>query len=217
MDSSICLAHAIREFGVDQVLTLGFHYGQRHSEELQKAKKICSAWGVDRKDLRIDCLSEITENALINSEMPIESVLGGPPNTLVVGRNGLMARIAGIHANHLGLHRIYMGVIEVESANSGYRDCSRSYMDLMQEILRIDFADPMFEICTPVIKMTKCQTLELAHELGVLNYLLDTTITCYEGLQHLGCAKCPACVLRNEGIAEFALKHPKIPLPYSVA
>ena len=40
-----------------------------------------------------------------------------------------MARLAGIHANSLGANFIYLGVMELESANSGYRDCSRAYMD----------------------------------------------------------------------------------------
>lgn len=203
MDSSICLALAIQDFGADNVLSLSFRYGQRHSNELQQAAKICRDWGVDHYVLQLDCMQEITENALMNADIPIEHHEGKAPNTLVVGRNGLMARLAAIHAHHLGAGCIYMGVIEVEEANSGYRDCSRHYMDLMQEILRLDLDDEHFEIRTPVVKMTKCQTMELADRLGVLDYLLKETITCYEGIGGKGCEQCPACKLRNEGIRQF--------------
>lgn len=209
MDSSICLALAIREFSCDEVLSLSFCYGQRHAKELKQAAKICQDFGVGHVVIPLDCLQEITESALTNKAIPIRHPPGSSPNTLVVGRNGLMARLAAIHAAHLGARVIYMGVIEIEEANSGYRDCSRSYMDRMQAILRLDLDDPDFEIRTPLVKMTKCQTLQTARELGILEYLLCETITCYEGTPGWGCRLCPACVLRNEGLIQFLSINPE--------
>lgn len=203
MDSSIVLRLAIKEFSKEDVLSLTFSYGQRNLSEIQKAKKIAFDWKVDHTVIDIHCLKEITDNALINKRLKIEHFEGYLPNTLVVGRNGLFARLAGIYANHIGAKSIYMGVIELEESNSGYRDCSRKYMDLMQEILRIDFDDPDFEIRTPLVKLTKKETLNMANKLNVLDYLIENTISCYEGLPHPGCGKCPACILRNEGIQEF--------------
>lgn len=203
MDSSICLALAIQEFGKENVLALSFVYNQRHAPELEAAEKICRDWGVDRKVVGLYSLSELTDNALMNRSIQINHTEGNPPNTLVVGRNGLMARLGAILANHVGAHSIYMGVIEVESSNSGYRDCSRSYMDKMEEILRIDLGDPTFEIRTPLVFMTKKETLEVADSLNILPYLLKHTITCYEGLPEEGCRVCPACLLKNEGIRQF--------------
>ena len=203
MDSSICLALAIQEYGKENVLSLSFNYNQRHAPELVQAEKICRDWSVDHTVVDISCLSEITENALTNHSKYIEHLPNQAPNTLVVGRNGLMARLGGIHAHHLGARSIYMGVIEVEGSNSGYRDCSRTYMDLMQQILRIDLDDSEFLINTPLVFLTKKQTLEVADKLGTLSYLLEETISCYQGLRKEGCRVCPACLLRNEGIAQF--------------
>ncbi len=216
MDSSLCLALAIREHGADNVLSLSFRYGQRHSNELDRAAHICQTWGVDHIVIPLLCLSEITEDALTNHALPIEHREGEAPNTLVVGRNGLMARLASIHAHHLGARCIYMGVIEVESANSGYRDCSRDYMDRMQDIMRIDLGVPDFEIRTPIVKMTKRETMELGHRLGVLGFLLEHTITCYNGLPHAGCGTCPACLLRNEGIRQFRDERPDFDVPFQL-
>ena len=207
MDSSICLALAIREHGKENVLSLSFQYDQRHVSEIAAAKKICQEFGVDQKVLEINCLKEITEDALTHHSLPLKIHSTGEPSTLVVGRNGLMARLGAIHAHHLGASCIYMGVIEVEESNSGYRDCSRRYMDLMQQILRIDLNDPEFEIRTPLVKMTKLETIELAHTLGLLPFFLKHTITCYEGLASEGCRVCPACVLRNEAIDQFKRKN----------
>jgi 7-cyano-7-deazaguanine synthase len=100
-----------------------------------------------------------------------------------------------------------MGVIEVDGSNAGYRDCSRAYMDLMQQILRLDLDDPSFEIRTPLVKMSKKQTLEEAARLKVLDFLLEETVTCYEGIPKKGCQKCPACLLRNEGIRQYFEEH----------
>lgn len=214
MDSSLCLALACKEHGNENVLSLSFSYSQRHSIELEKAAKICSEWNVDHIVLNIECLNQITENALTRSSIKIQHNENAPPNTLVLGRNGLMARLGAIHAHSLGAPCIYMGVIEVEAANSGYRDCSRKYMDLMQKILQIDLDNPDFRIVTPIVKMTKKETMELAFELGILEYLLIETITCYEGIPKMGCRICPACKLRNEGIAQFKAQYPKVMLPY---
>ncbi len=213
MDSSLCLALAIKEFGKESVLSLSFNYSQRHSNELIQAKKICKDWEVDHTVVHLDCLQEITDNALINYTLKVEDdnkKNKAPPNTLVVGRNGLMARLGSIHADYLGASSIYMGIIGVEGNFSGYRDCSREYMDLKQQILRLDLNNPDFQIRTPLVYMTKKETLELAHKLGILHYLLENTITCYAGIAKEGCTKCPACTLRRKGLEEFKVEHPGV-------
>lgn len=214
MDSSLCLALAVKEFGPENVLSLSFTYNQRHSIELDRARKISDYFKVDHVELDLTCLAKITESALIGTDKEIEHKVGESPNTLVSGRNGLMARLAGIHADSLGATCIYMGVMELEEANSGYRDCSRAYMDLIQAALRMDFAKSSFEIRTPLVKMNKKETMELGHKLGVLKYLLETTVTCYEGIEKEGCMKCPACKLRNQGLKIFSLEHPDFKFSY---
>ena len=214
MDSSLCLALAVKNHGAENVLSLSFSYGQRHTKELEFAKKICEEWKVSHKVINIDCLSEITESALLENDSQIEHIEGEAPNTLVVGRNGLMARVAGIHADSLGAECIYMGIIEVEEANSGYRDCSRKYMDIIQAALRLDFDNPSFEIKTPLVFMDKKETMELGAELDVLEFLVENTLSCYEGITKEGCGKCPACKLRNEGLREYLKDHPDFTFSY---
>lgn len=214
MDSSICLAQAIKDYSKEDILSLSFRYGQRHSLELERAKEICNDWNVDHKEITIDCLEKITDNALTNVKLKIEHNSGEAPNTLVIGRNGLMARIAAIHGESMGANHIYMGIIEVEAANSGYRDCSRDYMDIIQSALRIDFGNDSFKICTPIVKFDKKESLKLANSLGVLEYLLEKTITCYEGITGIGCKTCPACLLRNQGIRDYLAENPELNFSY---
>lgn len=214
MDSSLCLALAIEQEGAENVLSMSFTYGQRHTKEIEFAKKICAEWKVDHVVVNISCLNEITENALMDSSIEIEHRKNQAPNTMVIGRNGLMARVAGIHAEHIGASSIYMGIIEVESANSGYRDCTRKYMDIVQAALRVDLDNQQFEIKTPIVYMDKKQTLELGYQMGVLHFLIENTLSCYEGVEKEGCGKCPACKLRNAGIKEFCKAHPDFEFSY---
>ena len=203
MDSSLCLALAVRDFGAEHVLSLGFDYGQRHGNELERAQQIADYFGVQRYVVTVGCYGELTRNALMDASIPIERRAGEDPNTLVVGRNGLMVRLGAILADQLSASSVYVGVIGVEAANSGYRDCTRDYMDLMQQVLRMDLGNEAFEIRTPLVEMTKKETMDLGFGLGCLDFLLDVTVTCYEGLPHAGCGACPACELRNEGIRQF--------------
>lgn len=214
MDSSLCLALAVRDFGREHVLSLGFDYGQRHDIELERAAQIAEWFGVQRYVVDLSFYSSLTKNALMDASIPIRHVEGDSPNTLVVGRNGLMVRLAAILAGQFGAGSVYAGVIGVDGANSGYRDCSREYMDLVQAALRLDLADDTFEVRTPLVEMTKKETMELGHELGCLEFLLETTVTCYRGVPLAGCGKCPACRLRNEGIRRFVQEHPEVKVPW---
>ncbi|CDR33713.1 7-cyano-7-deazaguanine synthase [Criblamydia sequanensis CRIB-18] len=216
MDSSICLALAIEKHGRENVLSLSFFYNQRHTEEVNQAALISKDWKVDHIELPIDCLQEITESALIGKSQAIQHDKGKEANTLVVGRNGLMIRLASIHAHFLGAKEVYTGVIELDGKANGYRDCTREYVDLLEKILRMDFDDDSFEIKTPLVFLTKKETLEVAHQMGLLDYLLQNTITCYEGVKWAGCKKCPSCLLRNQGLKEFKKDHPEFQLPFSL-
>lgn len=203
MDSSLCLALAIREFSAENVLSLSFDYDQRHSNEIEAAKKICKAWSVEHATVNLDCLAALTEDALTRSAKEIGHDEKGCTTTLVVGRNGLMIRLGAIHAHSIGARCIYTGVMELEALEIGYRDCSKEYIALKQQILRLDLDDPHFEIRTPLIDMNKEDTLRLAKELGVLEFLWENTVTCYRGVQRDGCGDCPACFLRNRGMQAF--------------
>lgn len=214
MDSSLCLAHAVERHGPERVISLGFAYGQRHEDELARAERIAGHFGVKRHVIELTFYGSLTRNALMDAGIPIEHRSGEAPNTLVVGRNGLMMRLGAILAEQVGARRLYVGVIGVEAANSGYRDCTRQYVDLLQSILRLDLGDDTFEIRTPLVHMTKAETMDFGLALGCLPLLLEETVTCYEGIPLAGCRRCPACKLRNEGLATFLAAHPDFVAPF---
>jgi len=78
----------------------------------------------------------------------------------------------------------------------------------MEEILRIDLGNDHFKILTPLASSGKLQTIQIAHEEGILPYLLENTITCYEGIPHEGCGTCSSCTCKNQALLEFSKKYP---------
>ncbi len=212
MDSSLCLFMAAQEFGRDRVLSLGFRYHQRHEVELVAAQAIASHFGVHRVVIDMKPLPGWEGSSLLSHDLPISS--GHCPNSFVVGRNGLLLMMTSPLASRVGVRTLVIGVMEREGAHSGYPDCSRAYIDSVQTVLRLDLRDPLFSIQTPLIAMSKAETMELAHSLGVLDYLLEHTVTCYNGISGAGCQKCPSCILRNQGIAEFYQNHPEKPYSF---
>lgn len=205
MDSSICLLLAAQQFGKENVVSLGFRYNQRHAAELSAADLIASHYGIRRQVIDLPPLPGWEESSLISHSLPIQSS-SGIPNSFVLGRNGLFLMMAAPLAKAHGSSTLFIGVMENEGANSGYPDCNRHYIDSVQAVIRLDLQDPTFTVQTPLIHMSKAQTLEVAHSLGVLDFLLEHTISCYNGLPLQGCQTCPACRLRNEGLVEFYLK-----------
>lgn len=209
IDSSTCLWIAKQDF---EVTSISFAYQQKHLSEIEAAYNICQEWGISRVVFHLDLLPHITSNALTNPQQAI-IYSEGSANTMVVGRNGLMAHLAGIYAHSIGASHLFLGVTEIEGVHNGYRDCSRNYFNIKEQILRIDLANPNFQIHTPVIHLNKKEILYLAHELKILSYLLEHTISCYQGISHLGCQKCPACHSRNNGLKEFLKETPSFYFP----
>ena len=217
LDSSVCLKLAINEFGKENIASISFDYNQRHRIELESAAKINLDWGVPHTVINIDYLSTMTTNALVTKGIEIQETkdvkINEAPNVLVVGRNGLMVRIASIYAHNLGANYVYTGILGLDNT-SNFRDCSREYMDKMQDILQIDTENPNFEIRTPLVEMDKFESMELAHKLGVLEYLLENTISCYRGVPKAGCGTCPSCEFRNEALRKLVKLHPEINFSY---
>ena len=54
MDSATCLAEVIHEHGKENIIAVGFNYGQKHSVEHEYSKKIADYFGVKLINLDID-------------------------------------------------------------------------------------------------------------------------------------------------------------------
>lgn len=198
-DSTTCLLQAIQTYGRDNVQAITFHYGQRHSIELERAHWIAQDLGIAQTVLDLSLMRQITHNALMEEGADIQMATNGMPNTFVDGRNALFLMYAAIYAKGQNIKHIIIGVCETDF--SGYPDCRDVFTKSMNVTLNLAM-DYDFQIHTPLMYLTKAQTWALADELGYLDYVRKQTHTCYNGVGG-GCGECPSCVLRERGLQEY--------------
>ena len=198
-DSTTCLIQAIAEYGVENVETVTFQYGQHHAIELEKARWIAKDRGVKQTLIDTSVIKSITHNALIDGNAAIEQKDGELPNTFVDGRNALFLLYAAIYTKGQGINDIITGVCETDF--SGYPDCRDVFIKSMNVTLNLAMDYP-FNLKTPLMYLTKAQTWALADELGALDYVCQPTHTCYEGVEG-GCGECLSCKLRDKGLQEY--------------
>jgi len=201
-DSTTCLAWALREYGKGNVCCITFRYGQRHAQEIEAAQKIASDFGIaDHRIVSLDGYAHLTDSALFDPRLPIETPPGAScPNTVVDGRNMLFLLMAAIVAKQQNIRDIVTGVCETDS--SGYPDCRDAFIKSCNATLNLAM-DYDFRILTPLMSMTKAQVWAFADSLGILDYVAQHTLTCYNGIIGRGCGTCPACVLRQRGYEAY--------------
>ena len=215
-DSATCLAWALEKY--DLVETIGFSYGQRHVVELDcrqtvlaKIVKLSGKWcnrlGSDFV-VPLEGVDKLSDSALLNRKK-IDNDPGRLPNTFIPGRNLLFLTYTAALCYERGIQTIVGGMCETDY--SGYPDCRSETMNSMQTSLSLGMGTS-FEIVTPLMHLTKCDTWKLAENLGgnsFIDLIVENTATCYQGDREnrhdwgYGCNNCPACELRRDGYLKY--------------
>lgn len=207
-DSTTCLYWAIKKFGIECVSSVTFDYGQRHRIELDCAQEIAAFAGVPNVVLPIDTFAALGGNALTDAGVDVETQIDAEtdlPNTFVPGRNLIFLTFAAAFAYQRGIANLVTGVAQTDY--SGYPDCRAETMTALQSALRAGMESDI-RIHTPLMQLSKQETVELARELGALP-ALAMTHTCYNG-ERPPCGHCPACELRAKGFADAGVTDPLI-------
>lgn len=176
-DSTTCLYWANTQF--DEVIAIGFDYGQSHIIELEQAKEIAKEAGVEYKIINVRNLlakSSLTHHSDHNEKSKINPEL---PASFTAGRNLLFLTIAASMAAELQINDIVTGVCQTDY--SGYPDCRRNTIDALQLALSLGIGIGDIRIHTPLMYLNKAQTWGLAKQLGCLDVIIDKTMTDYNG------------------------------------
>lgn len=209
-DSTTCLYWAIDRFGRDNVSTITFDYGQRHRIEIECAARVAALAGVTNSCLPIDTFAALGGDALTDSSIPVdmpESNRNDLPNTFVPGRNLIFLTFAAAFAYRRGIKNLVTGVAQTDY--SGYPDCREETIYALQQSLRLGMESDVV-VHTPLMHLSKAETVELARDLGGLP-AMALTQTCYNG-QRPPCGECPACELRAKGFLEAGIEDPLLQL-----
>ena len=214
LDSATTLAIA-GEMGY-KCYAMTFRYGQRHSVEIESAKKIAAAQGAkEHKIIDID-LTTFAHSALTDPAIEVPKnrdniAENDIPVTYVPARNTIFLSYALAWAEVLGIFDIFIGVNATDY--SGYPDCRPEFIDAYQKMANLATAAAIenkgiYTIHTPIIEMSKAEIIKTGTKLGV-DYAL--THSCYDpNEQAAPCGKCDSCKLRQKGFTEAGLKDPAL-------
>ncbi len=209
LDSTTCMAIA-RADGFE-AYAMSFAYGQRHSVELEKARRYAPLIGaashqVVQIDLRQIGGSALTGEIDVPKEGVAEDVI---PITYVPARNTIFLSFALAWAEVLGAFDIFVGVNALDY--SGYPDCRPEYISAFENMANLATRAGVegtgrYCIHTPLIQLSKAEIILTGLDLGV-DYSL--THSCYDPTPAgLACGRCDSCRLRLKGFAEAGIEDP---------
>ncbi|HUL58283.1 MAG TPA: 7-cyano-7-deazaguanine synthase QueC [Anaeromyxobacteraceae bacterium] len=213
LDSSTCLAVARRD-GFE-VHALSVDYGQRHRDELSRARRVARALGAaDHRVVKVDLSafggSALTDPAIaVPRRRPVSRMASEIPVTYVPARNTVLLALALAHAETVGAEDVYIGVNAIDY--SGYPDCRPEFLRAFERVARLATRAGVegrpLRIRAPLVRLGKAAIVRLGTRLGV-DYAM--TLSCYDPSGGKACGECDACRLRRRGFLEAGLPDPTL-------
>ena len=218
LDSTTCLALAVKEYGHENVVGLSIFYGQRHDKEIKASIDVCKYYNVKHLFLDLAKIFQYSDCSLLKGsikDIPLESYKeqleetnGSPVSTYVPFRNGLFLSSASSIALSLGCDEIYYGAHKDDAAGNAYPDCSKEFNDAIGKAIYLGSGN-MLKVTGPFVNMNKADIVKLGLDLGVP---FELTWSCYSG-KDKACGKCGTCIDR---LNAFKINGIKDPIKYEV-
>lgn len=212
LDSCVCMA--VAQSQGYELFPISFLYNQRHSIEVEHAKKISKFFNVPEKNhliiqTNMNAIggSALTDEKLNVPDGQIDRPMNDVPITYVPARNLIFLSYALGYAEVLDADAVYIGVNAVDFSN--YPDCRPEFIEKFQKVA--DYATRKTQaegrpitIQTPLQFLSKKEIILLGKK---LNAPLELTHSCYRGKEK-ACGKCDSCLLRLQGFAQAGLVDP---------
>jgi len=205
---SMTSAAIAREQGF-RLLALTVDYNQRHSIEIDAARRIAADLGAERHivlplDLRSFGGSALTDDV----DVPKDGVQPGIPITYVPARNTIFLSIALGWAEAANSRDLFLGVNALDY--SGYPDCRPAFTSAFEKMANLatkaGVEGDRFKVHAPLLHMSKADIVRETVRLG-----LDAgqSWSCYDPTpDNLHCGECDSCRLRKKGFAEAGIADP---------
>jgi 7-cyano-7-deazaguanine synthase len=214
IDSTTMMAIARAE-GYD-LYSLTFNYGQRHTCELEAARRVADLFRVKDHlviaiDLRTIGGSALTDRIDVPKGRSIDDMAQEIPVTYVPARNTIFLSYALAWAEVLQAADIFIGVNAVDY--SGYPDCRPEFISAFERLANLATKAAVegklhMHIRAPLISMTKAEIIRKGIELGV-DYSL--THSCYDpSPDGKACGRCDSCILRRKGFEDSGVPDPTV-------
>jgi 7-cyano-7-deazaguanine synthase len=212
LDSTTCLAVAKSEGFLP--CALSFEYGQRHSVELDAARRVAAAMDVHAHlvlPLPLGAIggSALTADIDVPKDRDPATMETEIPATYVPARNTIFLSLALGWAEVLGAQDIFIGVNALDY--SGYPDCRPQFVAAFEAMANLAVKEAVegrlrIRIHTPLLHLTKAGIVRLGTSLGVD---FGLTHSCYDPTDEgLACGRCDSCLLRKKGFEEADIPDP---------
>lgn len=212
IDSTTCLALAVKEFGAENVKALCLSYGQKHDKELQSAFKVARHYGVQLVEDEINPF-QFSNCPLLKGRGDIkhesyaeqlEEMGGeGTVDTYVPFRNGILLSVAAAFAYSIGADCVYYGAHADDAAGRAYPDCTPEFVAAMDEAI-YEGTGHRVNVIAPLLMMNKAEVVATGLKLCAP---YELTWSCYEG-GDVPCGKCGTCIDRANAFKANGIEDP---------
>lgn len=218
VDSTTCVAMAVKEFGAENVASVSIFYGQKHDKELKCARAVAEHYKLPHYEFDLSSIMKYSNCSLLSGSTEqiahksyadqIAENGEGKVNTYVPFRNGLMLSVCASLAQ--GLYEndevtLYLGAHGDDAAGNAYADCSEEFVSTIGKAISIGTYG-MVNVIAPFAGMSKSAVVKKGLELGA-PYAL--TWSCYEGGDK-PCGTCGTCIDRARAFADNGVADPAL-------
>lgn len=223
-DSTTCLGRALTKFSHVQCIT--FDYGQNHSIEIEAARRVIKYFedncgkAIPHEIVTIGDIfagtSPLTNKAetldTYSDHDSMSKIVGNRvEKTFVPMRNAVFLMLAANHAVAANCGNLVTGVCQADNAN--YPDCRQIFIaattDAISYALGLDLNNGYFSVHTPLMNLSKAESIKLALETPYTYAALAYSHTAYDG-QYPPVGKDHASILRAHGFEQADVPDPLV-------
>lgn len=141
MDSLAIMLEYKDKYGPENIISLGFNYGQRHFKmENAAACRFCNDFNIKRIVLDIP-IGQIGGCSLVDHSIPVTTDMSQQRSTVVPMRNAIFLMTAAAVAQVQGCDVITHGACAED--DSAYRDCRLPFFRLMEAAIQAGLTNPI--------------------------------------------------------------------------
>lgn len=206
VDSAVTLYIAKQDYDCRALI---FDYGQKAAREIDSARRIAAAAGVEALEMTI--AMPWKGSALLDEDEAIpDGAISGEgeiPATYVPARNIVFLSFAVSFAESIGAGAVFIGAHQLDYSN--YPDCRGEFFECFQKAVDVGTKSGVegrvVKIITPVLDFTKKEIVAEGVRLGVP---FGDTWSCYHQGEVWPCGACESCLFRAKAFEEAGIEDP---------
>lgn len=196
LDSTTLAAWILDRHPGEPLKTFTFLYGQKHSVELEAARTVATAFGLEHRTVE---LAPIRGSALTDADVALPegrdlaAVTGVAPSYVPARNLVFLANMASLQ-DASGPGVLWLGVHRDDY--TGYPDCRPEFIEAADQVVRLGTQYGL-RVQAPFVHWSKAQIVRWGLDHGVP---YELTHSCYQGLRP-ACGVCDTCQSRLEAFA----------------